>query len=115
MSAVSLPRRAMPIRSPLPARSTSSESFCLASNNPTVRIDQLRLHLDDSSRSFWIGRQASYMGVLCLAQLGDHRFAAFQDDRIHAIQYEEIGHHRAGCEDCEYHSRYPDVMVGASG
>src|SRR5271155_4576091 len=38
MIAVSLPRRVIPIRSPLPARSTSSESFCLASNRPTVRI-----------------------------------------------------------------------------
>ena len=38
IKAVSFPRRVIPIRSPSPARSTSSESFCLASNNPTVRM-----------------------------------------------------------------------------
>jgi len=38
MIAASLPRRVMPIRSPAAARSTNSESFCLASNNPTLRF-----------------------------------------------------------------------------
>src|SRR6516225_3251730 len=37
-TAASRPRRVIPIFSPSRARSTSSESFCLASNNPKVRI-----------------------------------------------------------------------------
>src|SRR5579864_2427437 len=41
ISAASLPRRVIRIRSPRDARSTNSESFCFASNIPTVRIGSL--------------------------------------------------------------------------
>ncbi len=38
MRAATLPLRVIPMRSPSPTRSTSSDSFRLASNSPTVRI-----------------------------------------------------------------------------
>jgi hypothetical protein len=38
ITATTFPRRMIPICSPALARSTSSGSFCLASNNPTVRM-----------------------------------------------------------------------------
>ena len=41
MTAASSPRLVIPIRSPRAAFSTNSESFCLASNNPTLRIPPL--------------------------------------------------------------------------
>src|SRR5277367_5260342 len=41
ISAATLPRRVIRIRSPRDARSTNSDSFCLASNMPTVRMNRL--------------------------------------------------------------------------
>src|SRR5207302_1415908 len=41
ITAASFPRFVIPICSPRPARSTSSESFCFASNSPTLRISRL--------------------------------------------------------------------------
>src|SRR5438132_13899900 len=45
MTAASFPRRVIPMLSPSLARCTNSESFCLASNNPMVRIPP-PIHLD---------------------------------------------------------------------
>src|SRR5260370_8968395 len=60
--AASFPRLVIPIRSPREARSTSSESFCLASNSPTLRITAPHTPTYDQPRlSFYMiqGRRPS--------------------------------------------------------
>lgn len=61
--AASFPRRVMPILSPPLARSTSSDSFCLASNRPTVLIDCAN-HLDDLSRLYHLDFVVRYTEIV---------------------------------------------------